>query len=69
MAASSRGAMQRLKMYVNRRLSAGMMEQAVDVMMTSEVVDDQTGYGGARQCSRQNAMTATLKSPRCGRRS
>jgi len=38
-----RGAMQRLEMSVERRLWAGMMEQAVDAMMTSEVGDDRTG--------------------------
>jgi len=43
MAASCRGEMQRLEMCVDRRLWAGMMGQAVDVMMTSKVCDDQTG--------------------------
>jgi len=43
MAVSSRWAMQRLEMSVDRRLWAGMVEQAVDVMMMSEVGDDQTG--------------------------
>ena len=35
--------MQRLEMCVDRRLWAGMVEQAVDVMMTSEVGDDRAG--------------------------
>jgi len=35
--------MQRLEMCVDRRLRAGMVEQAVDVMMTSEVGDDRAG--------------------------
>ena len=43
MAMSCREAMQRLEMCVNRRLWAGMVEQAVDVMMTSEVGDDRAG--------------------------
>ena len=43
MAMSFKGAMQRLEMSVDRRLRAGMVEQAVDVMMTSEVGDDRTG--------------------------
>jgi len=43
MAASSREAMHRLEMCVNRRLWARVREQAVDVMMTSEVGDNQAG--------------------------
>jgi len=43
MAASSRGAMQRLEMCVDRLLWAGLMGKAVDVIMTSEVSDDQAG--------------------------
>ena len=39
----SRGAMQRLEMCVNWRLWAGMVEPSIDVMMTSEVGDDQAG--------------------------
>ena len=38
--------MQRLEMCVDRRLRAGMVEQAVDVMMTSEVVRLRSGYQG-----------------------
>jgi len=38
--------MQRLEMCVDRRLRAGMVERAVDVMMTSEVVRLRSGYQG-----------------------
>jgi len=43
MAMSTRGVMQRLEMSVERRLWAGMVEQAAYVKMTSEVGDDRTG--------------------------
>jgi len=44
MAASSIGAMQWLEMCIDWWLWTGMMEQAVDVMKTSEVSDDQAGW-------------------------
>jgi len=57
-----------------------MLEQAVDVMMTSEVGDDRAGRRHDEQdhsgmvardnaAYARNAMTATLKSTRCARRS
>jgi len=54
MAASCRGVMQQLEMCVDRLL-AGMMEQAVDVMMTSKVGDDQAGRRHEQDRSRMVA--------------
>jgi len=76
---SSIGVMQRLEMSVDRRLLAGMVARAVGASDDADGSQRRLGrsatraswfrYGGTRPCSTRNAMTAILKSTRCGRRS
>jgi len=69
---SSKGVMQQLEMSVDRQLLAVMVARAVGVTMLTEVGNGWTGRrhepADSGMVARDHvAMTATLKSTRCGR--
>jgi len=74
---SSDALMQRLEVSVDRRLLAGKVAQTAGVTMMIEVGRGRAGQrhkpadsaDGEVTCSTRNAMTATMKSTHCGRRS